>query len=176
MCDSAPNEIWYKNYVGLDLSYSSTGAVIIDESGGVAHFAFKAGTPKDSFTQRIEKLWQQLARVLPKPDTACVVLEGAAYAAEFKAFELGELTGAIKVKLADAGYSFDVVAPSSLKKFVTGKGNANKSFVAVHVAKKWGFVHPCNDIVDAYALAQYARHSKGTNPNAGEAETQSTKT
>lgn len=140
-------------YVGLDLSYSSTGAVKID-GDNVEVAAFKAGTPKDSFEKRVKELWLKISRFLPQPGDCLIGIEGAAFAAEFNAFRLGELSGAMRVYLTEAGYSYTLVQPTVLKKFATGKGNSAKTYVAAQVMRKWGFSNPCDDIVDAYVLAK----------------------
>jgi crossover junction endodeoxyribonuclease RuvC len=140
-------------YVGIDLSYSSTGVVKID-GDKVDCAAFKAGTPKDSFEKRVKELWLKISKFLPPPELCLIGIEGAAYAAEFNAFKLGELSGAIKVYLTEAGYAYTIVQPTVLKKFATGKGNAEKTYVAAQVMRKWGFSNPCNDIVDAFVLAK----------------------
>ena len=144
-------------YVGIDPSYSSTGVVVLyDSCGDVDCAAFKAGIPKDPTEKRVKELWLKLLPMLPPPEITTIAIEGAAYAAEFAAFKMGELAGALKVFLTEAGYSYILVPPTVVKKFATGKGNAPKPFVAAHVAKKWGFMHSCDDIVDAYVLARYA--------------------
>jgi crossover junction endodeoxyribonuclease RuvC len=142
-----------KAHVGLDLSYSSTGVVIL-EAGSQSYFAFKAGKPDLPFHERAIDLWKQLTHVLPPAEQCSVYIEGAAYAAEFGAFMAGELAGAIKVLLAMNGYRYTIVSPNQLKKFATGSGNAQKHYVAAHVMKKWEFTHKSNDVVDAYVLAK----------------------
>ena len=50
------------------------------------------------------------------------------------------------------------VSATSLKKFATGKGNATKDVVMLHVFKRWAF--DCNDdnnLADAYVLARMVR-------------------
>lgn len=143
--------------VGLDLSYSGTGVVIIHDET-VETYEFKAGKPNTPFHERAADLWKQLARVMPNPATneVNIVIEGAAYAAEFNAFTLGELTGAVKVFLYLHGYKYELAAPNVVKKFATGSGNAQKTYVAACVAQKWGFVHKSNNVSDAYVLAKIA--------------------
>jgi crossover junction endodeoxyribonuclease RuvC len=144
-----------KMYVGIDPSYSSTGVVILDGDTTHVH-TFKAGKPDHPFHERIHDLWKQISRVLPEASKCEICIEGAAYAAEFNAFMLGELSGALKYCLYSNGYKYNVVQPTVVKKFATGKGNAQKHFVAAHVAQKWGFVHSSNDAVDAFVLAKIA--------------------
>lgn len=148
-----------KYYVGIDPSYSSTGIVILHGEDIVAH-AFKAGKPEHPFHERIHDLWKQIKRVLPEPEKCIISIEGAAYAAEFNAFMLGELSGALKYCMYTNGYKYDVVQPTVVKKFATGAGNAQKHYVAAYVAQKWNFVHPSNDVVDAFVLAKISEGGK----------------
>jgi crossover junction endodeoxyribonuclease RuvC len=46
------------------------------------------------------------------------------------------------------------VPPATLKKFVTGKGNAPKDLMRVEAYKRWGVEFKTNDEVDAYGLAR----------------------
>jgi crossover junction endodeoxyribonuclease RuvC len=54
-----------------------------------------------------------------------------------------------------------VVAPSTLKKFVTGKGNAEKGTVGAEIVKAWQQVLPegplQEDVLEAFALLQFGR-------------------
>lgn len=145
-----------KVYVGIDLSYSSTGVACIHD-GKVDGVALKAGKPSQEFDERMADLWGKLRKVLPHPDSAIITIEGAAYAADFGAFKLGELSGAVRTLLSTNGYRYNIVAPTQLKKYATGKGNAPKEFVAAKVAKQWGFLHPSNDVVDAFVLAKISQ-------------------
>lgn len=102
-----------------------------------------------------------------KPDR--VMIEGYSYASSVgRIFNLAENTGLLKHKLWKNQICFDVAAPTSIKKFFTTRGNANKekmqevfiSETSIDVKnilsiseKQW---NPSSDIIDAYALAKYA--------------------
>lgn len=147
-------------FVGIDQSYSGTGVVSIKGSTIDAH-CFKAGKPKDPFHIRAVDLLSKLKEVLPEPEKTLVIMEGAAYAAEYNAFILGELSGAIKLFLHQNGYEYDIVQPTTLKKFATGKGNANKAMVMKAVAENWNFKSGNDNICDAFVMAKMASERKG---------------
>lgn len=48
------------------------------------------------------------------------------------------------------------VAPSTLKKYVTGSGKAEKSDMLIHARRRWGCRSSQNDEVDAFCLWKYA--------------------
>lgn len=82
-----------------------------------------------------------------------VFVEGYAFARPQQAHFLGELGGVIRDRLITHGIPYIDVPPTKLKKFVTGKGNANKEQMAVGTYKRWGREFATNDEVDAFALA-----------------------
>jgi crossover junction endodeoxyribonuclease RuvC len=55
------------------------------------------------------------------------------------------------------GVRWTDVPPPVLKKWITGKGNADKKKMAQAVCEKWQFVSKSDDVVDAYALARLAQ-------------------
>jgi crossover junction endodeoxyribonuclease RuvC len=159
MSDSLEDNDIQRYCVGLDLSLTGTGMVIIDRENLEDNkgFKFSAGEAKAEIGSRIDDLWRKISKVLPKdPRNTKIFIEGAAFGASFNTFTLGELNGGIKFKLSEAGYTYQTVAPTSLKKYATGKGVAEKSYVSACVALKWNFISPSNDIVDAFVLARMA--------------------
>lgn len=115
------------NIVGLDLSLRATG------------FCHGDGTTetlssKLSGMARIGALWEAiLRRIVIAPDL--IVIEDYAFSRGGHAHEIGELGGVVKYGLGQMGQRYVLVGPSSLKKFATGKGNANKIEMGVAAAK-----------------------------------------
>lgn len=99
------------------------------------------------------------------PASAKIGLEGYAYASKGVVFDIGENTGLLKHKLWNKKMSFDVFSPPSIKKFATGKGNANKlamyhSFVEETQMDISSIIEcaegdsPMSDIIDSYYIAK----------------------
>lgn len=97
-----------------------------------------------------------------------IILEDYSFGSKGRVFNLAENCGLLKHKLWQSKYIFDTIAPTVLKKFATGKGNANKdamyaSFLAAGnpdinktiSPKKATIGNPVSDIVDSYYLALY---------------------
>jgi hypothetical protein len=101
----------------------------------------------------------------PKPDATWIGLEDYAMGAKGRVFEIAENTGCLKQLLRAADFSFDLIAPTALKKFATGKGNADKDKMYAQWMEETKFdiwkimtpgrgkiSSPVTDIVDAYYL------------------------
>lgn len=89
------------------------------------------------------------------------------------AVALGELHGQVRVALYhalphSAGKYPLKVPPTTVKKYVTGKGNARKNEVMLGVYKNWGVEFADDNAADSYALA---RISSGSASNAVQRET-----
>lgn len=68
---------------------------------------------------------------------------------------MAELGGAIKLLCRSRGLPTIVVPPATLKKYITGKGNADKQMVMQAVKKRWGKSFTSNDMADAYGLFMF---------------------
>jgi Holliday junction resolvasome RuvABC endonuclease subunit len=65
---------------------------------------------------------------------------------------IGMVHGAVRAALLEWGISYAVVAPASLKKFATGRGNAGKPEMAVALFKRVGLELADDNQVDAWWL------------------------
>jgi hypothetical protein len=101
-----------------------------------------------------------------------VLIEGYAFGAKGQVFNIGECGGVLKHKLWSMGVEFDVVPPTVLKKFATGKGNSDKKAMNDAFVLETGFDvraalgmsdkqwNPSSDVVDAYYLCRMAKTSR----------------
>lgn len=100
-------------------------------------------------------------------DGDIVMIEGYSMGSTGRVFNIAENAGLLKHYLWLAKNKFDVVPPTVIKKFATGKGNANKekiqeSFIdetgvnikdLLHMTEKqW---NPSSDIIDSYYICKY---------------------
>ena len=148
--------------VGLDLSLACTGLVAID-GDKVDSLAIK--TKPQEHVRRVVKINAEILATLKKLKPELIVIEDYAFMGNGKITELAELGGVVKTSLFSLGYKFVTVAPSQVKKFACGKGNAKKDQVRLEVYKRWGFEAPTNDEVDAYALARIGLGVLGLDDN-----------
>ena len=97
-----------------------------------------------------------------------VALEDYAYGAKGRVFHIAENTGILKYKLWQNSIPLDVVQPTKVKKFGTGKGNAGKPEMFQAFVEETGvdlrfhmndtkkdIGNPISDIVDAYYICKY---------------------
>lgn len=122
----------------------------------------------DSQESRFSQLSEWAINKIPK--IAKVFIEGYAYASKGVVFHIGENTGILKHRLWLADISFQELSPPTIKKFATGKGNANKlamyeSFVDETKLDISSIIHcnegesPMSDVIDSYYVAKYGFNS-----------------
>lgn len=117
-----------------------------------------------------ERFWnnaQWAVDVIVKSKATYAVIEGYAMGAKGKVFHIGEHTAMLKHLLWKNKIPFDSPPPTVVKKFATGKGNANKEAmeVAFELETNFGMRSatgqtlasnaPSADLIDAYAMAKY---------------------
>jgi Holliday junction resolvasome RuvABC endonuclease subunit len=96
-----------------------------------------------------------------------IFIEDYSFGSTGRVFHIAENAGLLKYKFWEVGYKFTTIAPSAIKKFATGKGNADKqkmydAFVAEtgynllqYYSKSETLGSPATDIVDSYYIAKY---------------------
>jgi len=105
-------------------------------------------------------------------ESVYILIEDYAFAAKGRVFNLAENCGLLKYLLYKNGYKFSTIAPSVIKKYATGKGNANKEamwnafyehtqidLIGVYGSKSRRLDSPVTDIIDSYYLTQWMRDS-----------------
>jgi Holliday junction resolvasome RuvABC endonuclease subunit len=153
-------------WIGIDPSYSAT-AIVRLHSDDTYHAQTVSFSPKTTGNgaQRLDAIWRILAEKFETLytfyDVRAVALEGYAMESKFGREMAGELGGLLRVlSMRELHRSPLIVAPSSLKKFVTGAGRADKDAMKAAVAEKWGAVFKSHDEADAYGLARIAKASQ----------------
>ncbi len=145
--------------IGVDTS-TKTGYVVLDGQllmeVGVLHYK-----PEPDRFARFARYVIDLVLLVEKYDIELVMIEGYSYAGKFVNSLQYELGAVLRYSLWEKGTPFVEVAPTSLKKFVTGKGNAKKDLMLLSVYKRWGVDISDDNIADAYGLAQFGRALQG---------------
>ena len=83
-------------------------------------------------------------------------MEGYSWGSKFKGPTMGEVGGIVKIACHDAGVPLKIVAPTTLKKFVTGNGRSDKAVVRTKIFSRWKCEFATQDEAEAFAVAQWA--------------------
>lgn len=129
--------------LGLDLSLTATGYAVNDAVVGVVKV-------KSRGEQRLVEIRNAVVDLAVYSDV--VVLEGYAFARPNQAHQLGELGGVVRAALWERRIPFVEVPPSVLKKYATGKGNADKGAVLAAAIRRLGFEGDDDNAADAWVL------------------------
>ena len=95
-----------------------------------------------------------------------IQIEDYSYASTGRVFHIAENLGLLKYKLKmECGWDYNLIPPSVIKKFATGKGNANKELMldafekdtGTNLAKVFDTTSksPVSDVADAYFICKY---------------------
>jgi crossover junction endodeoxyribonuclease RuvC len=144
------------NVAGIDQSARHTGVCILDEAGTIKCLQLiEPKKLKDHL--RLAFVRKELNELLEPYELHAAVMEGYSYNSTNKKFTLGEIGSVTKLAIYDAGAELFIAAPKQLKKFVTGRGSADKDGVINHIRHQWGEEITDDNLADAYGLAQIAR-------------------
>lgn len=155
-----------KLFLGLDPSLTSTGYCVLDEHGATLWLG-RFPICKAKGASRLFELEAHLDKALENLDgiPTLVAIEGYAFGAFAGRERLGEWGGVLRLNLFKKHIPFIEIPPTTLKKYVTGKGNAKKNQMLLSVYKKWGTSCKTDDEADSYALAQFIRTGQKLKPN-----------
>lgn len=139
--------------MGLDLSLTSTGYSISQKTGIIS--------TKSKGAQRLSEMSNDILGILADNSVDVVIIEGYSFASRnSQAHSIGELGGAVRMRLWEFGVPFVDVPPTCRAKFATGKGNASKSEVISAVSARTGIIWSgpgSDDMCDAWVLEQMGK-------------------
>ena len=158
-------------YYGIDLSFTATGMVRLNESGLIEETQIFQSVKGDfSYEQRIHVIAETVVQFVtpgnhPSLDRFPINVEGLAMGKRVgKILEMGALNYHCRIQLMLHGYPYILTPPSTLKKFVIGKQprgkGAKKELMLLHTFKKWGVEFSDNNLCDAYGLARMMYEKK----------------
>lgn len=147
-----------RNFVGIDISLTGTGVCRLTRDGTVGKTKCIKTLAHKSFTQWFDRIKAITDEVMEYVDNGSIVfVEGYAFGATGQVFNIAELSGYIKYQLYTGDCTAVIqVPPTSLKKYIAGKGNAKKDLMLKEVYKKYGVDFTDDNIADAFALARMA--------------------
>lgn len=150
------------NFIGIDLSLNATGIVILNEEEKVIKEEIISSNSKDEIEVRLISIRNAISKLIS--NSKVIYVEGLSYMSVSSTMaQLAALNFVIRVWLYENNFNFKIVAPTQLKKFVSGKGNSKKSLMIKEVYKKWGYDTEDDNLADAYGLARMALEEKKEN-------------
>lgn len=143
------------SYLGIDASLEGTGLCLVSDAGLVLRQMTIDPKGLRSMS-RLALIKSETAAFLPGPPRLVkAAVEGYAYGAVNQAFSLGEVGGVLRLLLHEHGIPYVDVPPVNLKKWATGRTEADKDeMVAAAVAD--GARPGDHNQADAYFLARIA--------------------
>jgi len=146
-----------KLFVGVDPSFNSTGVVVLDQYGTIIKQCNFSLQKYEDIEEKLSKFEEKISFIPKIIKLQSVYIEGPAYMANGQyALQMGALHYLLRLYLYRHTVDYKVIAPGTLKKFVTGRGNAKKDLMLLKVYKKWGEEFEVDDLADAYGLARMA--------------------
>lgn len=147
-----------KYFIGLDLSLTGTGFCLVREDWSVPRFE----TLKNKLRGVERLIWitesiRERVEGYSPEDTEIVIEDYSFGSFDRGQREKAELHGNVKTMLFKLGFDVIWIAPTSLKKFATGKGNAKKDVIIKTVFQNWGYDLTDNNQADAAVLAHIGR-------------------
>lgn len=166
-------------YMGVDQSLTGTGVAIYDGSAFHYHLfgtekTKKTKCPTIDRTRRLMILKSELRQLILRYNPDIIGMEGMAFGAQGAAiFDIGGLSHMFRELFIEENRKFIIAPPTVIKKFWTGKGNANKMLM-IETAEFRGIEIPFvkkykefsekkfdDNVVDAHAICMFlAEHEK----------------
>jgi Holliday junction resolvasome RuvABC endonuclease subunit len=147
-------------FVGIDLSYTATGLIVLDSKGEILEQKLIKTSKSDSkfdIEDRLIRIENDVKFVPNIMGLASVYIEGPAFASQGNAaLQMGALNFFVRTFLRKKEVDYKIIAPPTLKKWVTGSGRADKKQMIDKVEERWNIKFKDNNLADAYGLARMA--------------------
>jgi len=150
--------------IGIDQSVRHTGVCVLATDGTLKLLALIEPRQTDA-GERLVATRDALMAILREHAPAYAVMEGYSYNSVNKKFLLGEVGAVVKMAVFDANATLYEAAPKQLKKFVTGKGSADKEKMKLAVKQCYHVELEDDNLADAYGLARIAVEIANTATN-----------
>lgn len=155
----------WEHVIGVDPSLTGTAVAVISYQDARLEEVNTFTTAKKDFSRLARVAFIRdsiLATVNKYKGLAPIFIEGFGFGCRGRAvFDLAGLGDIIRMGILEITHrSFYDVPPTLLKKYITGKGNANKNVVLEQVYRKFGVGSDTladDNQVDAYSLAMFGR-------------------
>lgn len=161
---------------GIDQSLTGTG-ITINTNGKYQYYLLESvkeesEAPSIEYTRRLMSIRDDIRGILKFHKVEAVAIEGMSFGSKGRViFELGGLSHMCRAMLIEEGIKFIVSPPTVVKKYWTGKGNANKQLMIeqaydrncnIDIMKNYGTKKDPDDrfddnVVDSRALCDFLK-------------------
>lgn len=149
------------SFLGIDLSLSNTGVVIVEKGKIVKMGNVKTKPPKEKNpSEEARRLIKIISSIDPyiDDDVELVCIEGLSFMSRNTTalVQLSGLNYMLREKLLEKGKPFVIAVPTQLKKFICGSGRADKDVMMLETFKRYNVSLTDNNVCDAFGLALIA--------------------
>jgi crossover junction endodeoxyribonuclease RuvC len=143
--------------MGIDLSLVETGIICLEDGEITLSRLVKSKPSDEKEIERIQKIARQVTESILSYKPDLIVIEGLSYGSKNSTSlcQLAKLNFSVEIFCYQMGHRYLMVPPTTLKKFITGKGNAKKEVMLMKILKKYDLEFDNNNLADAFALAKY---------------------
>ena len=143
-------------YIGIDLSLTATAIVVLSEKAVTLFQGTISTKANEKIEDRFLKIEKYLFNIIKTNQPSRINIEGLSYSSKGQAtLDSAGLHFLIRTTLRRNKIPFRITPPTTLKKFVSGKGNCKKNLMLKEAYKKWGEDFFDDNICDAYSLSRY---------------------
>ena len=145
------------NYIGIDASLTGAGIVVIDQDANILHQGLISTSNDQVIEERMEIVVCKCLLIVGDYSPSVTCIESLSIGSRGQSFlDLAGLNFYLRIKLYLSKYTFYMIAPNQLKKFITGTGRCKKNLMLLKVYKKYGIEFSDDNLCDAYGLARFA--------------------
>ena len=149
----------FTRFIGIDPGTNKTG-ICICKTGETPHISvIQAEFPKASIDMRITSITHQVLDLIKGAPTALVVIENP-FGIMGNGRQLLELVGILKYTLTEMGHRVYTVPQTTIKKFATNSGRAEKSDMVLKAFKEFQIDGAGEDGVDAFWMCKFGEALK----------------
>ena len=146
--------------LGIDPS-TKTGIALVDSTEGVTHSEVIKVPTKFRAIRRAVFINDAIIDIIHGYSPDIVNIEGYSLHSKFNLATMVEIGTIIRLGLHITLDGYYEIPPTSLKKYVSGKGNSPKDVMILECYKRFGFETASNDIADAVGLAYFGLAKEG---------------
>lgn len=145
--------------VGIDPSLSALTLSFDVQEGFVTLESkpIRSETPRCRLARYETHADEMIDQILARGEPDLALIEGYSMNSQQGMWKLAEHGACLRQALLDRGWYLLEVAPTMLKKFATGKGNAKKAAVVSALSARYGVTFKTDDEADAFGLMQIGR-------------------